>query len=159
MNGTESRAAPHKMTARSKLSIAVLLGLVLTVTAQLVTGFILMAHPGRALLVTHIAIGFAALVLTAIEWIWLAATRAGRHRLTGFFGKGSGPGEWIEALFLIAVSLTVLAGILLATAMRFGLHLPFTHLLELHRAFAFAVLLLYAAHSVLAMRRRRPKPA
>lgn len=140
---------------RGPASIAVLLGLVLAVTAQLVTGFFLMARPGAALLVSHIVIGLVTLVLVVAEWSWLAVTRAGRRRLAGFVGAKSGPAEWSDALFLIAVSLTVVAGLLLAAALRLGLPLPFDSLLETHRALASAVLLLYVTHSILALRRRR----
>ena len=140
---------------RGIFSILVLLALVLTVTIQLVTGFMLVAGPGIVLLAIHTGIGLAALVLVIAEWIWLMATRPGRHRLQGFFGSGTGPSDWSEGAFLVAVTLTVLAGALLAAIMRLGASLPFAPLLTLHRALAVAVAVLYLPHSGFAMRRNK----
>jgi hypothetical protein len=139
---------------RGLFSIVILLGLVLAVTVQLVTGFILMAHVNRALLSTHIFVGALAIILTADEWVWLLATRAGRYRLSGFFAPGSGIAEWSEAAFLLAVTVTVVIGALLAASLHGGVHLPFGALLATHRALAIAVAVLYLLHSALAMRRR-----
>ncbi len=139
---------------RGLFSILILLGLVLTVTVQLITGFALMAHVNRALLSTHIFVGALALVLAAAEWVWLLATRSGRYRLSGFFAPGSGIAEWSEAAFLLAVTATVVIGALLAASLHGGSRLSFGALLTTHRALAIAVAVLYILHSALAMRRR-----
>ena len=139
---------------RGFLSIIILLGLVLAVTAQLVTGFALMAHLNHALLATHIFVGALAIILTAAEWAWLLATRSGRYRLSGFFAAGSGIAEWSEAAFLFAVTATVVVGALLAASLHGGPRLPWGALLATHRALAVAVAVLYLLHSALAMRRR-----
>lgn len=153
-----SMHTPHP--ARSLLSIGILLVLVFAVTAQLITGFFLMTQPSPALLVAHIIGGIVALVFTVAEWIWLGATPAGRHRLTSFVAAGSGLAEWSEAVFLVAVSFTVLLGILLAAIMNLGLPLNFVAMLKIHRALAFVVAALYLIHTPLSMyRTRRRKTA
>lgn len=134
------------------MSLAVLLGLVLAVTTQLITGFFLMARPSAALLVSHIVIGLITLVLVIAEWTWLAATRAGRHRLAGFLGAGTAPAQWTEAGFLVAVTITVVVGAVLAAVMHFGPGSAFGPLLGLHRALAIIVAVLYLLHSFFAMR-------
>lgn len=155
MNTTTSQTAPRDSARRRLFSILVLLALVLAVTAQLITGFWLAAQPGSVLIAVHIGVGIVAILLTAAEWAWLLATRMGRTKLAGFFGRGTGPGEWSEGLFLVAVTLTVIAGALLAAIMRLGANLPFGFLLESHRALAVTVAILYFIHSALAMRRRK----
>lgn len=150
MDRESSAAAIPK---RGIASVAILLALVLAVTTQLVTGFLLMAHTGASLLAAHLAGGVLALVLIVAEWAWLAATRAGRHRLAGFVGTGSGPAEWSEAAFLVVVTFTVALGTLLAAALRLGLAIPFGAMLDAHRALAALVVALYFGHSALAMRR------
>lgn len=139
---------------RGLLSILILLGLVLAVTVQLVTGFVLMGHVNRALISTHIFVGALAIILTAAEWFWLLATRSGRYRLSGFFAPGSGIAEWSEAAFLFAVSATVVIGALLAASLHGGPRLSFGALLTTHRVLAIVVAVLYILHSALAMRRR-----
>ncbi|MGH8225609.1 MAG: hypothetical protein ACRER1_05615 [Gammaproteobacteria bacterium] len=141
------------LRARGTSSLIVLLLLVLAISAQLVTGFTLMARPNGALLIAHIAGGIAAVVLTLAEWLWLTATHAGRHRLAGFLGADSGPAEWSEAAFLIVATVTVLFGALLVAVMYLGLQLPFGPLFGIHRALAIAVAVLYLAHTALSMRR------
>ncbi len=141
--------------ARGTASLIVLLLLVLAITAQLVTGFTLMARPNGALLMAHIAGGIVAVVLTLAEWLWLTATHAGRHRLAGFASPRSGPAEWSEAAFLIVATVTVVFGTLLAAVMYLGLQLPFGPLFGIHRALAIAVAVLYLAHTALSMRRAR----
>lgn len=153
MNTTVPKTGNAGIPQRGIFSIFVLLALVLAVTAQLVTGFWLAAHPGYILLFVHIGVGLVAILLTFAEWAWLLATRAGRAKLAGFFGRGTGPGEWSEGLFLAAVTLTVIAGALLAAAMRLGANLPFGLLLDSHRVLAIAVAGLYLVHSGFAMRR------
>ncbi len=155
MENLKPEAGHTPVPKRGIFSILVLLTLVLTVTAQLVTGFMLAARPGTTLLAIHIVVGLAALVLVIVEWIWLMATRPGRHRLQGFFGSGTGPSDWSEGAFLVAVTFTVLAGALLAAIMRLGASLPFAPLLTLHRALAVAVAALYLLHSGFAMRRNK----
>ncbi|MGH8274010.1 MAG: hypothetical protein ACRES9_07120 [Gammaproteobacteria bacterium] len=140
---------------RGLFSVVVLLLLVLAVTAQLVTGFAMMTHFNGALLTAHIVGGIAAIVLTLAEWSWLAATRAGRHRLAGFVSVRGGPAEWSEAAFLVFASVTVVFGALLAAMMYLGLRLPFATFLDTHRAFAIIVAVLYLAHTALSMQRSR----
>lgn len=151
--------ATQSPLSRGALSLIVLLLLVLAITAQLVTGFTLMARPNGALLTAHIAGGIAAIVLTLAEWLWLTATHAGRHRLAGFFTAGSSPAEWSEGAFLIVATITVLFGALLAAVMDLGLRLPFDTLFEFHRALAIAVAILYLAHTGLSMHRARRRRA
>lgn len=143
---------------RGLFSIFILLGLVLAVTVQLVTGFVLMAHVNRALLSAHIFVGALAIILTAAEWAWLLATRSGRYRLSGFFAPGSGIAEWSEAAFLFAVTATVVIGALLAASLHGGMRLPFGALIATHRVLAIAVAVLYLLHSALAMRRGKREP-
>jgi hypothetical protein len=140
---------------RGLASVFMLLGLVLAVTAQLVTGFVMMAHFNAAWLMAHIAGGIAAIVLTLAEWAWLALAPAGRFKLRGFFARGSGPKEWSEGLFLIVATVTVVFGALLAAIMYWGTALPFATLLTTHQALAIAVAVIYLAHSALSMRRKR----
>ena len=142
---------------RGIVSIVILLGLVLSVTVQLVTGFILMAHFSQTLLSVHILVGALAIVFVADEWLWLLAAPAGRRRLAGFFASGSGMNEWSEAAFLVAVTATVVVGALLAPTFHGGSHLPFGALLATHRALAITVAVLYIIHSALAMRRGKSK--
>jgi hypothetical protein len=130
-----------------------LLALVLAITAQLVTGFAMMAHFNGALLVAHVIGGLAAIALAFAEWAWLCASRTGRYRLRALFGAGSGPGEWSEAAFLVVASVTVVFGALLAAAIYLGAHLPFARLLATHQGLAIAVAALYLIHSALSMRR------
>ena len=153
MNTTARQTGDIDIPRRGMFSILVLLALVLAVTAQLVTGFWLAAHPARVLLAVHIGVGFVAILFTAAEWAWLLATRVGRAKLIGFFGRGTGLAQWSEGFFLIAVTLTVIAGALLAATMRLGANLPYALLLGSHRALAIAVAVLYLVHSGFAMRR------
>jgi len=148
-----TRPAP----ARSVFSLLVLLVLVLAITAQLVTGFLLVFHPGTTLVKIHVAGGVAALVFTVAEWLWLCTTRTGRYRLKGFVGAGSGPAEWSEAAFLLVATVTVALGALLAAMMHGHLGSSFEPVLEAHRALAIAVAVLYVIHSALSMRRSRSR--
>lgn len=151
--------ATQSPPSRGAISLIVLLLLVLAITAQLITGFTLMARPNGVLLTAHIAGGIAAVVLTLAEWLWLAATQAGRHRFAGFFDAKGGPAEWSEVLFLIAATVTVVFGALLAAVMYLGLRLLFGTLLDIHRALAIAVAVLYLAHTALSMHRARRRRA
>lgn len=143
--------------ARGAFSLLVLLVLVLAVTVQLITGFLLAFQPGKALITAHIAGGTVAIVFTISEWIWLCAAPAGRYRLKKFVGTGSGPTEWSEAAFLLVTTATVAVGALLAAMMHGRLGLSFGPVFETHRALAIAVAVLYVAHSVLSMRRPRSR--
>lgn len=142
---------------RGTWSVLILLGLVLAVTLQLVTGFTLQTRGGGgALLTVHIAGGIAATLLLGAEWLWLLATRAGRARLAGFAAPGSGPAEWSDGGFLLVVTATVVLGLLLACAVRGGpALLPFAAMLAAHRALAVAVAVLYLLHGAATMFRRR----
>lgn len=157
MSDDMQSTADKTFPARSTFSKLVLIGLVLMVTVQLLTGFALMFHSGAPLLAAHITSGLALLLLVALEWVWLCATRPGRCRLGGFISAGSGLAEWSEAAFLIVITFTAIFGALLAAIMKLGLHLPFGLLLETHRALASIVLILYLAHSVFAMRHGRSR--
>jgi len=142
-------------TRRSALSLAVLLALVLAVTAQLLTGFWLWRSPGATLLTVHVAAGLATTVLLVAEWTWLLATEAGRARLRSYVAPGAGAAGWIDALFLLAVTATVVLGLLLAGILRLGLDLSLLPLLAAHRGLAAAVLVLYAVHAITAAGTRR----
>lgn len=143
--------------ARSAWSVVMLLALVLAITAQLITGFTMMAAFSTTLLMTHIGVGIAAIALTIAEWLWLLATPAGTYRLRGFFAAGSGPAEWSEAAFLIVASVTVIVGAVLAAAPYLGAALPFAAVLSIHQALATAVAMLYVVHAALATYRAGAK--
>lgn len=149
--------ATRSPPARSVFSLAVLLLLVLAVTAQLITGFLLAFRPGTTLLAVHIAGGVAALVFTVAEWSWLCATRAGRYRLGKFVAADSGPAEWSEAAFLLVATATVALGALLAAMMHARTGFPFGPIFAAHRTLAVAVAVLYVAHSLLSMHRSRSR--
>jgi len=155
MDTSTPRPAATTAPRRGIFSILVLLALVLAVTAQLVTGFWFAAQPGRVLLMVHVGVGTVAILLVVAEWTWLLAAPGGRAKLAGFFGRGTALAEWSEGLFLIAVTLTVIAGALLAAVMRGGAHLPFGLLLATHRVLAVIVAALYLLHSAYAMRRNK----
>lgn len=149
--------ATQPAPARGAFSLLVLLLLVLAVTAQLITGFLLAFRPGTTLLAVHVAGGVAALVFTVAEWSWLCATRAGHYRLRKFVAADSGPAEWSEVAFLLVTTVTVALGALLAAMMHAKLGLPFGPIFAAHRALAVAVAVLYVAHSLLSMRRSRSR--
>lgn len=147
--------AHHPPPPRGIASVLMLLGLVLAVTAQLVTGFVMMAHFNAGWLTAHIAGGIAAIVLTLAEWAWLVLAPAGRFKLRGFFARESTAKEWSEGLFLIVATITVVFGALLAAVMYWGAALPFVTLLATHQALAIAVAVIYLAHSALSTLRKR----
>lgn len=151
--------ATQPVPARGAFSLLVLLVLVLAVTAQLVTGFLLAFRPGTALLAAHVTGGVVAVAATIAEWAWLCATRAGRYRLKSFVAADGGPAQWSEAAFLAVATVTVALGALLATMMHVRLGVPFGAVLEAHRALAVVVAVLYVAHSLLSMRRPRRRRA
>jgi len=151
--------ATQPAPARGAFSLLVLLVLVLAVTAQLITGFLLAFRPGTALLTAHVAGGVVAIVATIAEWAWLCATRAGRYRLKSFVAAGSGPAQWSEAAFLLVATTTVALGALLAGMLHAHLGVPFGPVLEAHRALAVAVAVLYVVHSLLSMGRSRNRRA
>ena len=141
--------------ARSLFSLLVLLVLVLAVTAQLITGFLLVFRPGTTLLAVHVTGGVIALVFTLAEWSWLCATHAGRYRLKKFLARGSGPADWSEGAFLLVATFTVAVGVLLAVMMHVPTALSFVPVLTTHRVLAIAVAALYVVHSLLSMSRSR----
>lgn len=159
LRGYTDRVNDDLNTRRGKLSLAVLLGLVVAVTLQLVTGFALQfGAGGGALLTAHVAGGIAATLLVTAEWLWLLATPAGRARLAAFVSRESGLAQWSDGAFLLAVSATVVLGLLLASNLRGGPALfPFDPLLATHRGLAIAVAFLYLLHSATVMRRRHPR--
>lgn len=138
---------------RSVWSILMLLALVLAITAQLVTGFTMMASFNGTLLVAHVSVGVIAVLLTITEWAWLLGTPAGTYRLRKFFAAGSTPAEWSEAGFLIIASITVMVGAILASILYLGVNLPFAALLLIHQGLATAVAIVYIIHVILAARR------
>lgn len=127
-----------------------LLALVAAVTAQLGTGFAMMARFTPALLIAHVLVGLAAVALTIAEWSWLAGSRAGRYRLRAFVAATSGPAEWSEAAFLAVASITVAFGALLAAIIYLGARMPFATLLAIHQGLAIAVAALYLVHTLFA---------
>lgn len=135
---------------RSVWSIVMLLALVLAITAQLITGFTMMASFSSTLLVWHVSVGGIAVLLTIAEWAWLLITPAGAYRLRKFFAAGSTAPEWSEAGFLIIASITVLFGAALASILYLGVNLPFAVLLPIHQGLATAVVVVYVIHVILA---------
>lgn len=143
--------------ARNLWSVLMLLALVLAITAQLVTGFIMMLAFSNGLLIAHVLVGMAAIVLTVAEWIWLCLAPAGRYRLGKYLTADSGPTEWSEITFLIVATATVALGALLAAILYLGAELPFGALLSIHQTLAIAVAVLYLIHSAFAIRRSRQR--
>ena len=139
---------------RGAFSIVILLGLVIAVSTQLVTGLTMMVHPGNTILTIHVFVGVLTIALTAAEWMWLAFTPAGHYRLLNYFSHDSSIVEWSESAFLIVVTATVVLGGLLALSLYGESWADFGTLLSVHRALAIAVLVLYIPHSVLAIMQR-----
>ncbi len=68
---------------RSAWSLAILLGLVITVTLHIFTG-IAMALGWMSLLPLHVEDGMAAALFILLEWFWLTGIRPGRGTLRHF---------------------------------------------------------------------------
>lgn len=149
---------------RSVASILILLILVISVTAQLITGLYMTATGNKpiGLIHAHAGVGFIALVVTIAEWIWLSTSSAGRFRLRSFIAKSSGPTEWSEGVFLILASVTVLLGAVLASGMYLGVTIaPGTRetIFKAHQGLAQLVAVVYLGHSAFAMVRARKRAA
>ena len=165
----------NRMTTirRPRWALFILLGVVLTVTMQILSGFLLSAGM-HWIFSFHVADGLAAGVLIMGEWGWLLATPQGhkvmarmflfstetRHQLgrqiRGEIGFSASFREGLDApvqgLFLIFASITVVIGILLWQ--RHGGYLPW------HRVLAVILLVLWLLHLTFSIhdhwRRRGP---
>ncbi|MHB8249218.1 MAG: hypothetical protein ACYDCX_10100 [Acidithiobacillus sp.] len=154
---------------RSAWSLAILLGLVITVTLQIFTG-IAMAAGWISLLPFHVEDGMAAALFILLEWLWLAGTRPGRGTLRHLFPMASQ--RWhaagrqlqgiflgrpiptpalntiVEGAFLLFATMAVLLGLLLVFT---ALPSRFPLLLAGHRALASLLALLWIIHLLLAL--------
>jgi hypothetical protein len=118
---------------RSRLALIILLGTVLTITAQIASG-LLMAWANVNFHAFHVANGLAAAVFLAGEWLWLFFSPLGRVAAQRIFLLSAesryafgrqvraplqqgplreGLGALVEGIFLVLASLTVLFGLLL----------------------------------------------
>lgn len=163
---SHSSASNHVVVppTRSVASILVLLTLVISVTAQLITGLYMTATGNKAigLIHAHAAVGLIALVVTITEWIWLSATFTGRFRLRSFVSKSAGPTEWSEGAFLVLASITVFLGAVLASGMYLGVTLPANtreSVFMAHQGLAQLLAVVYVGHSAFAMVRARKRAA
>ena len=117
---------------RSAWSLAILLGVVITITLQIFSG-IAMALGWMSMLPFHIEDGMAAALFILLEWLWLAGTRPGRRTLQDLFPTGQ---RWrtagrqcqgiflgrpapaldtiVEGAFLLIATMAALLGLLLA---------------------------------------------
>lgn len=154
---------------RSWLALIILLGTVLTITAQIASG-LLMAWANMNLHAFHVANGLTAAVFLAGEWLWLFFSPLGRTAAQRIFllsaesrhafGKQvraplqqgplrEGLGALVEGIFLVLASLTVLFGLLLWQGL--GWLLPW------HRALALLLALLWLFHLVFTGLDHRPR--
>jgi hypothetical protein len=151
---------------RSAWSLAILLGVVITITLHIFTG-IAMALGWMSLLPFHVEDGMAAALFILLEWLWLAGTRPGRRTLRDLFPTGQ---RWraagrqcqgiflgrptpalntiVEGAFLLIATLAVLLGLLLVFT---ALPARFPLLLAGHRALAGLLALLWIIHLLLAL--------
>jgi hypothetical protein len=152
---------------RSAWSLAILLGVVVTVTLQIFSG-IAMGLGWMSLLPFHIEDGMAAALFILLEWLWLAGTRPGRHAIGHLFPmvgqrwRAAGRqcrdiflnrptpalNTIVEGAFLLIATLAVLLGLLLAFT---ALPARFPLLLAGHRALAGLLALLWIIHLLLAL--------
>lgn len=163
---SHSRASNHVVVPpkRSLASILILLTLVLSVTAQLITGLYMTLTGNKAigLIHAHAGVGVIALVVTVAEWVWLSATATGRFRLRSFVSPSAGPTEWSEGVFLVLASVTVLLGASLASSMYLDVQIsPNARnvILKSHQGLALLLAVVYVGHSAFAMVRARKRAA
>ncbi|WP_414041186.1 hypothetical protein ACJU26_03640 [Acidithiobacillus sp. M4-SHS-6] len=167
MTGTKPRR-------RHILFLIVLLGVVVTVTLQIVSG-LAMAFGFLSLYPFHVADGFAAATFLAGEWVWLLGTPAGRIAIARLFpittaarrlviehltdlehgripeGLRFGLGALVEGLFLAFATVTVGVGLLLVTSSS-----SVIILLTLHRSLAFGLTVLWCLHTAFTVLERLP---
>lgn len=142
-------------TERGRFSLAVLMVLVLSVTAQLITGSLLLSHYSSVLLSIHVVGGLAAFVALLFEWSWLIASEHGRRVAMKMFGAHCTWSQRIDGLFLIMVSLVVLLGLWLAAILHFGIgDALFGVVLRIHQAMAGFVACLWVLHFIQTLTRR-----
>lgn len=132
---------------RDRFSATVLMILVSSVTLQLITGWLLLNDYSEELLLIHIAGGLIAFVSVVLEWWWLSTTRHGREVMANMFRRHASWINRINGLFLIATSLTLVAGLWLGATLRFGFDdslLP--EVLKLHQVLGGATAVFWALH-------------
>ncbi|MHB1175136.1 MAG: hypothetical protein ACYCZJ_08440 [Sulfuriferula sp.] len=165
MSGNKNMAAKR----RSWLALAILLGTVLTVTAQIASG-LLMAWANMHLRAFHVVNGLAAAMFLAGEWLWLLFSPSGRVAAQRIFLLSAqsrhafgrqvraplqqgplreGLGALVEGIFLALASLVVLFGFLIWQGL--GGLLPW------HRALALLLALLWLIHFVFTGLDHRPR--
>jgi hypothetical protein len=154
---------------RSRLALIILLGTVLTITAQIASG-LLMAWANVNFHAFHVANGLAAAVFLAGEWLWLFFSPLGRVAAQRIFLLSAesryafgrqvraplqqgplreGLGALVEGIFLVLASLTVLFGLLLWQGL--------SGLLPWHRALALLLALLWFFHLAFTGLDHRPR--
>lgn len=149
---------------RSVLSVVILLVMVLSVTAQLITGLYMTSTGDKSigLIHAHVGVGVLAFVVTLAEWVWLGISRAGRFRLRSFVSSSAGPIEWSEGAFLVLATITIFLGVILASGMYLGVVLsPEARRIAFsaHQGLAQLVAVVYVLHSALAMVRAKKRSA
>ncbi|MHB1280801.1 MAG: hypothetical protein ACYCYL_06150 [Acidithiobacillus sp.] len=157
-------------SCRARWALFVLLGSVLTVTLQLISGFLL-AMGDTSIYAFHIADGLTAACFLAGEWVWLLSSTPGRqtaarifllsvesrHQLHRQLNRESGASKAlrdgldapVEGLFLIFASITACIGILLWQ--NHGGLLPW------HRTIAEILLFLWLLHLVFSIHDHWPR--
>lgn len=150
--------------SRSVVSVVILLVMVLSVTAQLITGLYMTSTGNKpiGLIHAHAGVGLLALIVTIAEWVWLLSSASGRYRLRAFVSPAAGPIEWSEGAFLALATLTIFLGATLASSMYLGIALtPSSRLIifKAHQGLAQLVAVVYVVHSALAMVRARKRAA
>lgn len=149
---------------RSLASVLILLFMVLSITAQLITGLYMTATGNKSigLIHAHAGVGIFAVFVTLLEWVWLASSASGRFRLKSFVSPSAGPIEWSEGAFLVVASITIFLGATLASSMYLGVQLSpsaRTVIFKAHQGLAQLVAGIYIVHSILAMLRARKRSA
>ena len=155
---------------RPRWALIILLGMVLTVTLQLLSGF-LFAMGDNSIYRFHVVDGFAAACFIGGEWIWLLGSTRGRQIATRIFMcsresrhqlyqqllcKSAGVAKMrdgldaiLEGLFLIFASITVVFGFLLWRG--------HGELLPWHRGLAVVLLCLWIFHLMFSIRDHWPR--
>lgn len=149
---------------RSVISVVILLVMVLSVTAQLITGLYMTSTGNKSigLIHAHAGVGVLALAVTFAEWVWLSVSRSGRYRLRSFVSSSAGPIEWSEGAFLVVATFTILLGAVLASGIYLGVSIApeVRHgVFKAHQGLAQLVAVVYVIHSALAMMRARKRSA
>lgn len=149
---------------RSRASIIMLIGMVVTISLQLITGFYMMGakiHTGGWVHL-HVTVGVLAIIFIIWEWFWLLTDEAGKHRLKTFFGKGTTAAEVTEGLFIIVATITIAFGAFLAAGAYLGVGFVQDKQLMFfkgHQGMAQLVLVLYVVHLIFTMIRSKKRRA